>query len=319
MTATLARERTSGTPSANRSQYGGTGHQPRPTRLGAYVAAIRPATLWAAVVPVWVGTALAIADGVFAAGAALAALLGAVFIQIGTNLFNDYADFKSGADTDERLGPKRATQQGWLRPRAVLMATSACLVVASVAGIYLTWVAGWPILVVGIVSILSGLAYTGGPYPLGYKGLGDLFVFVFFGLVAVAGTYFVQAQTVSSNALIAGAALGFLCTAILVVNNLRDRHTDAKVNKNTLAVRFGARFVRWEYTLVVLAAFALTTAVAVLSGKLGWLLPLLLVPLGVSEIRAVWRTDGIALNPHLGRAARLELLFGALLGVGFLL
>lgn len=284
-----------------------------------YWQAIRPATLWAAVVPVWVGVALALERDIRAPAAAFAALLGAVAIQIGTNLFNDYADFKSGADTEERIGPKRATQQGWLSEKVVLASSGAAFAVALVAGVYLALVAGWAIFAVGVVSICCGIAYTGGPYPLAYYGLGDIFVFVFFGVVAVVGTFYVQTQALSAEALVAGSALGLLCTGILVVNNLRDRHTDRKAGKNTLAVRFGARFSRWQYAAVMGTPFALVSGVALLQQRWGWLLPLLLLPAVAYEVRAIFRTDGQALNPHLGKTAQLELLFGGLLGIGVLL
>ncbi len=287
--------------------------------LAAYWAAIRPATLWAAVVPVWVGAALALERGLHAPDAIVAALVGAMGIQIGTNLFNDYADFKSGADTEERIGPKRAVQQGWLSERAMLYATGVAFAIAFMAGLYLVVVSGWIIFSVGLLSILCGIAYTGGPYPLAYYGLGDIFVFFFFGLVAVGGTYYVQTGSLSFEVFVAGAALGLMCTGILVVNNLRDRHTDKKAGKNTLAVRLGAGFTRWEYVAVMLLPFILVSAVALLSQAWGWFLPLLLLPLVGREIRAIFTTDGAALNAHLGKTAVLELLFGLLLGIGVVL
>ena len=216
----------------------------KPSASKVWLAAIRPATLTAAVGPVAVGTGLAAADHQFSAAPALAALVGAMLIQVATNLHNDYEDFVRGADTDDRLGAPRATQRGWLNARQIITAAIAAAILAVLVGIYLVWVAGWPIVAIGLGSLLCGFAYTGGPAPLGYLGLGDLFVFIFFGVVAVTGSYYVQALTVTSSVLIASTGVGALATAILVVNNLRDRHTDKGAGKRTLAVRLGQRFGR---------------------------------------------------------------------------
>ncbi len=294
--------------------------QTAPSPLKAWMLATRPATLPAGAVPVVVATALASADGVFAAGPALAALAAAILVQIGTNLANDYYDFKKGADNEDRLGPARATQKGWLTPGQVMAGAVVVSALAGAAGLYLTWVAGWPALAIGVVSIACAFLYTGGPFPLAYHGLGDLFVLVFFGFVAVAGTYYVQALGLTPAVFLAAAPVGLIATAILVVNNLRDRNTDAAANKRTLAVRFGARAARIEYTALIAAAYlAPITAVVTGWGGLGWLLPLLSLPLAVKEIRAIWTLDGGALNPHLGGTAKLEMLFGILLSVGMLL
>ena len=291
--------------------------EPRPSTLKVWLLACRPATLLAGVTPVVVGAALALANGVFQLGPALGALLGATFIQIGTNLANDYYDFKKGADTDARLGPARAAQKGWLSPREVATGTAVALGLAFLTGLYLVSVAGWPILALGLVSIALAVGYTGGPYPLAYHGLGDLFVLVFFGYAAVAGTYYVQALTVAPEVWLAATPVGALATAILVVNNLRDRFTDAEANKRTLAVRFGATAARIEYSVLFAVAYAAPMmAVSLGWGGLGWLLPLLSLPLAMRQVRAVWQTDGAALNPHLGATARLELLVGALLAIG---
>lgn len=288
---------------------------PSPWRV--WLSAMRPATLLAAAVPVWVGTALAAADGGVRPWVAWAALCGAGCIQIGTNLFNDYADFKSGADTADRLGPARASQCGWLRPETVLRGAVVSFGLATCAGFWLLYLSGWPVVLMGVASILAGMAYTGGPYPLGYHGLGDAFVFVFFGLVAVCGTYYLQVGAVSGPCMGAAAAVGALATAILVVNNLRDRHTDAPAGKRTLAVRWGSAFARWQYAILVAGAYAATTLVfASGRGGVGWLLPLVTLPLAWQGVRRVWGTDGAALNPLLGFTARLEALFGALLGAG---
>ncbi|HYX90253.1 MAG TPA: 1,4-dihydroxy-2-naphthoate polyprenyltransferase, partial [Myxococcaceae bacterium] len=206
---------------------------PRPG-LAAWILAARPKTLAAAVMPVCVGTALAYGSGKGRAGPALAALAGALLIQIGTNLANDFFDFKKGADTGARLGPTRVTQAGLIAPEAVFTAAMLAFGAAVAVGLYLTWVAGWPILVIGLLSVASGYAYTGGPYPLGYHGLGDAFVFVFFGLVAVAGTYYAHALALTPLAVAAGVPLGALSTGLLAVNNLRDVETDARAGKRTL-------------------------------------------------------------------------------------
>lgn len=292
----------------------------RPVGWRLWLLAARPATLLAAFVPVLVGTALAAADQAARYDVALAALLGAVAIQIGTNFFNDYADFKSGADTAARLGPTRVTQRGWVTPKQVVGASIGAFAAATACGVYLLWAAGWPVVAIGLLSIAAGVAYTGGPYPLGYRGLGDVFVFVFFGLVAVCATYYLQALRLSSACVGAAAAIGALSTAIIVVNNLRDRHTDAPAGKRTLAVRFGAAFARSEYAALLALAYVLPCAIWWLGwGGAGWLLPLASLPLAWRATRAIRRLDGAALNPWLGRTARLEAVFGVLLAIGVLL
>jgi 1,4-dihydroxy-2-naphthoate octaprenyltransferase len=260
---------------------------------------------------------VALQAGVFSAGPALAAGVGALWIQVGCNLANDFFDFARGADTAERLGPARATQQGWLTPKQVAWGAGAALFLAMLVGTYLVAVGGWPILWVGIASLVSAVAYTGGPFPLGYHGLGDLFVLVFFGFVAVCGTVWVQGLVVPTTALYAALPVGTLATAILVVNNLRDRHTDAVAGKRTLAVRMGPRATRLQYVLLVVAAYGvlpLGWGLGDLSP--GWMLPFLCLPLAWREIRGVLMHDGAALNAHLAGTARLELVFGLLLALG---
>ena len=208
------------------------------TRTQAWILATRPRTLSAAAAPVVAGSGFAAADGVFALLPALAAMVGALLIQIATNLANDYYDFVKGGDTGDRLGPVRVTQAGILPPEAVFRGMVITLALATLTGVYLAWVAGWPVIAVGLASMLMGVCYTGGPYPLSYHGLGDVFVFVFFGPVATAATYYVQAQVWSPGAIMAGAGLGAFSTAMLVVNNLRDRETDGAAGKRTLAVRY---------------------------------------------------------------------------------
>ena len=207
--------------------------------LQVWLSAIRPKTLGAAVSPILIGTTMAFADGKGHALAALAALLGALLIQIGTNFSNDYYDYIKGADTEERLGPVRVTQSGQVRPKTMLRNFVMVFGLATLVGIYLVFRGGWPVVIIGILSIASGILYTGGPWPLGYLGLGDLFVLIFFGPVAVAGTFYVQALEITPVVIFAGLGPGLLATALLAVNNLRDEPTDKKVGKLTLAVRFG--------------------------------------------------------------------------------
>ncbi len=291
-----------------------------PSALKAWLSAARPKTLTVSVAPVAVATALAHAQGAARPLAALVALLGALLIQVGTNLHNDAADFRRGADDEDRIGPARATQQGWLTEGQVQGAAYAAFALSALLGVYLVYLAGWPLLAVGLVSIACGLAYTGGPFPLAYLGVADLFVLVFFGLVATGGAYYVQALSLPPQALIAGLPLGLLATAILAVNNLRDRVGDARVGKKTLAVRFGERGARLEYTLCVLGAFAVPPiAVAAGAAPRGWLLSLVALPLGLWQVRKLWRLDGPELNPELGATGRLELVYALLLSGGALL
>jgi 1,4-dihydroxy-2-naphthoate polyprenyltransferase len=283
----------------------------------AWVLAARPATLTAAVVPVAVGTACALAVGGAHVGAALAALLGAMGIQVGTNFANDVFDYEKGADTHERLGPTRAVVSGILSPRAVRGGMVVAFGFATLCGVYLTWMAGWVVVAIGVASILSGIAYTGGPYPLGYHGLGDVFVMAFFGFVAVAGTAFVQVGAVPPVAWWAAVPVGGIATSILVVNNLRDRHTDARAGKRTLAVRLGRRGAVAEYALLLGASYVTPVLMATVGGA-RWpvLLPLLSLPWAVALVRRVATTDGAALNPLLGATARLLVLFGLPFSVG---
>lgn len=283
----------------------------------AWILCARPATLSAAAVPVLAGTAIAYAHGAFAPLPAVAALFSAFLIQIGTNFANDVFDFDKGADTAERLGPTRAVQAGLLTRVAVRNGMVACFALALVGGVYLTFVGGPVILVIGILSIASGVAYTGGPFPLGYHGLGDVFVLVFFGLVAVAGTVWVQAGHLPPVTWLAGAGVGAVATAILVVNNVRDRETDVKAGKRTLAVRFGRRFGVIEYAALWCVAYAaVVVAFALELGSALVLLPLATAPLAVSLTRRLAREEGRALNPVLASTARALVLYGGLLSAG---
>ena len=222
-------------------------------KLKYWLLAIRPKTLTASLAPVILGTALAYKDGYFSGSYLFLTFFCALLIQIGTNLCNDYCDFKKGADTPERIGPTRVTQAGLIAPNEVSAGFVLAFGLAACVGLCLVLRAGWPILLIGVASILSGIAYTAGPYALAYLGLGELFVLIFFGPVAVAGTYYIQALRFSWPACLAGIALGLLSCAILVVNNLRDLEQDKKANKKTLAVRFGRQFANFEYLFCLLA------------------------------------------------------------------
>ncbi len=291
-----------------------------PSTLQAWASAVRPKTLAAGVVPVAVGSALAAQVDSFVLLPALAALMGAVLLQIGSNLANDVFDFLNGADDENRLGPARATQRGWLSTKQMLIGTGVVFAAALLVGSYLVTVGGWPIVAIGVAGIICAVAYTGGPIPLGYRGLGDPLVFVFFGPVAVLGTYYVQVGDLSVIAAWTSASVGLLSTAILVVNNLRDRHTDEQAGKRTLAVRMGATGARGEHVALISLAYAIPTGLAAagLAG-LGLLLPWLSGPLALKRIHAVATIDGAALNAELAATAQLTAVFGALLCIGVLL
>lgn len=288
--------------------------------VSPWILASRPKTLPAASAPVIVGTALAIGDGVFRFGPALAALIAALLIQIGTNLANDVFDYQKGSDTSERTGPLRVTQAGLLTPNQVIRGMIAVFGMAFLIGLYLIWVGGWPILVIGVLSIISGIAYTGGPYPLGYNGLGDIFVFIFFGPVAVCGTYYVQALDLTWHVFAASIPMGLLATAILVVNNYRDLHTDRKAGKKTLAVRLGQTATRWEYILLVGISFLIPAGIWVLDYASYWmLLPLVTVPLAIPLIKDIHTKQGAPLNETLAGTGRLELMYGICYSAGYIL
>jgi 1,4-dihydroxy-2-naphthoate octaprenyltransferase len=285
-----------------------------------WLMAARPRTLPAAVAPVLVGTALAAADDVFHPLTFAATLIGAIFIQVGTNLSNDYSDARRGADADDRLGPVRVTAGGLVPPRQVLVATYVSFGVAVLVGCYLVAVAGPGLLLVGAASILAGVLYTGGPRPYGYEGLGEVFVFLFFGIVAVTGSYFVQTQRLIWEAFVLAVPVGLLAAAILLVNNIRDVDTDRRAGKRTLAVRLGRDRARIAYTVCVLVAFPLAL-VPWFAGDLGptLLLVLAALPLAIPVIQAVrTRTDGPSLNQALANTGLLQLSFCVLLACGLL-
>jgi len=288
-----------------------------------WLMAARPRTLPAAIAPVLVGTAAAVhwAGELPRVGAFVAALIGSIFIQIGTNLANDYSDAKRGADTADRLGPVRVTSAGLVTPQRVLTATWIAFGVAVACGIYLALVAGAVILVVGVLSIAAGVLYTGGPRPYGYAGLGEVFVFLFFGLVAVNGSYFVQLEELDALPLGLSIAVGFLATAILVVNNVRDMETDRRAGKMTLAVRMGRHNAVVLYRCLVLGAFLVLPISLVAAGASPLpLIGLLALPLAFKPMRTVTnRTDGPALNGALAGTGALLGAYSLLVSLGLLL
>jgi 1,4-dihydroxy-2-naphthoate octaprenyltransferase len=287
----------------------------------AWILAARPKTLPAAVAPVIVGVGLAAADGVFSPLPAVAALTVSLLIQIGTNLANDYFDYVKGADKGERRGPTRAAQSGLISLDQLQVGIVLTFAASALVGLYLAIVGGWPLLAVGIAALVSAVAYTGGPFPIGYHGLGDLFVFLFFGLTAVCGTYYVQALSLTPAVLLAATAVGTLTVAILVVNNLRDMDTDAKAGKRTLAVLIGTQATRLEYVVLLAVAYAVPFLFWLLEWSSAWvLLPWLTVPLAARLVRAVWgSTGGSVLNQTLAGTARLDLALSALFALGLVL
>ena len=291
----------------------------RPGSLRAWVLAARPPTLTAAFVPVLVGTAVAQATSGLRVGPALAALFGAFMLQITSNFANDVFDHEKGADTHERLGPTRAVQAGLLTGAQVRAGMVTTIGLAILAGLYLIWVAGWPVVVIGVCSVLAAVAYTGGPYPLGYHGLGDVFVMIFFGFVAVCGTVFVQTGAVPALAWLASAPVGAIATSVLVVNNVRDRETDVKAGKRTLAVRWGRRAGVIEYCTLLAVAYA-TPVVAVLGlHRSAWvMLPLATAPIAIRLTRTLATVEGRPLNACLAGTAKLLLAYGVLFAAGLL-
>jgi 1,4-dihydroxy-2-naphthoate octaprenyltransferase len=294
--------------------------------LGVWIQAARPKTLPAAVAPVVVGIALAVEAGAFHVGAAACALLGALFIQIGTNYANDYHDFVQGADTTDRKGPMRVTAAGLVTPAATRNAAIVAFTLAVAAGTYLMIRGGWPIVAIGVASLLCGWLYTAGRYSLAYLGIADLFVLVFFGPVAVAGTFWVQAVGSETAALwpvaaVAGLGPGFLAVAILLVNNLRDIDEDRTANKRTLVVRFGRRVGTTLYAACVSGAVVVPAALALWLGGYVWILAASLVAslVGRPLVRRLRRTAPADLNPMLGATARLLLVYSVVFALGWVL
>jgi 1,4-dihydroxy-2-naphthoate octaprenyltransferase len=269
-------------------------------------------------VPVAVGTSVAFRDGAREPLVALAALVGAIALQVGANFANDLSDFRRGADNASRLGPPRATQLGLLTQRQVTGGIAGAFAVATLAGLYLVSVGGWPIIAIGLASMVAAITYTGGPWPFGYRGLGELFVFVFFGVVAVCGTYYVQTGEVNGHVIGASIPVALTVTAILVVNNVRDLDTDRLAGKHTLAVYLGRRLARTEFVAVLAAAYLAAGSLWLLGDYSGWVfLSWASVPAAFVPVAAVLaRTDGPSLNEALRSTARLHLLFGVLLAIG---
>lgn len=288
-----------------------------PSALYAFALAARPRTLPAAVAPVCVGAAIAASQGRFRPAAVAAALAVSLLLQVAANFANDLFDFERGADTDARVGPARAVQSGWITPARMRLAVVATLAAATVPGLHLVAIGGWPIAAAGVFAIAAALAYTGGPLPFGYLGLGELGVFVFFGVVAVCGTYFVQAGGVTFVVFAASLAVGALASAILVVNNLRDVDTDRAAGKRTLAVRLGRRAARAEYAAMIAFAYGVPIALVVVrASSAAALAPLVSLPWAILMVLDVMRARGDALNPLLASTAKLELAFCALFALG---
>ena len=286
----------------------------------AWGLAIRPRTLPAAAAGVLMGGALAWRDGFFRLDATLVCLFAALLLQIGSNLANDVFDFERGTDTPERLGPTRVTQAGLLTSSQVKFGMAVVFVLSALMGFYLIWLGGWVILAIGIAAIISAIAYTGGPFPLGYYGLGDVFVFIFFGLASVAGTYYVQAGDVSSAAWWMTLPPGLIITAILVVNNLRDLENDRKAGKYTLAVMFGEQFAKAEYLTCIFAAY-LILPVAAWFGLIPWLslIAWASLPIAFRAARTVFTQKGRPLNAALAGTGQAAFMFSLLFWVGLAL
>ena len=294
--------------------------QEQPHGWRAWWLAARPHTLTVAIAPVLVGTAVALADGVARPIPALAALVGALLITIGTNLANDLSDHQRGADGPDRTGPPRAMQMGWLSSEEMRAGIAVVFGAAALIGLYLVAVGGWPVALAGVLSIAAGIAYTGGPFPFGYRGLGDPAVFVFFGLVAVGGTYYVQAGTLAPGVIGAAVPVGCLATAILVANNVRDLETDRRAGKRTLAVQLGPRLARQEYALLVGVAYAFLPLLWALGAPASAGIAALTLPRALRLVRRVRSSEaGAELNETLAATARLQLAFSGLLSIGWLL
>jgi len=288
--------------------------------MNQWILAARPKTLPAAISPVILGTALSYHDGIFHSFILLMTLLAAVLIQIGANFANDVYDFQKGTDRDDRLGPKRATQSGLITPEKMKQAMWRIFALAIFVGFYLAWMGGWPIVFIGLASIAAGIAYTGGPYPLGYHGWGDVFVFIFFGLIAVPGSYYLQTGIITSTSLWLGAALGMLSTAILVVNNIRDMETDIVTGKKTLAVRWGKSFSHIEFSILVIIPFIIPLCMWWNTRyNMSLLITLFALPIAVHLIIQLISKTGRELNKVLAGTARFLFIFTILFSLGLIL
>ena len=287
--------------------------------MNNWILASRLRTLPAAISPVLVGVSLAIHDGEFKPFIAFMTLLAAVLIQIGANFANDVYDFLKGSDREDRLGPTRATQSGLISPENMKKGMCLVFAMAICVGFYLASIGGWPIVWIGLASIASAIAYTGGPYPLGYHGWGDVFVFIFFGIIAVPGTYYLQSGIVSYDSILLGIPLGALSTAILIVNNLRDADTDIKSDKRTLAVRLGKPFVKIEYIVMMVIAFATPIYILQFWDEFSLYIILFLLPISIQHIQSLYTKTGEALNEVLVDTAKFLFHFSLLLSIGLIL
>jgi len=304
---------------ANPNLKNSPGFHDNPEMKNWFLAA-RPKTLPAAISPVILGSALAYHDGYFHFFICAMTLLAAVLIQVGTNFANDVYDFQKGSDREDRLGPTRATQSGLISPEKMKKAMWLIFALSICVGLYLAFIGGWPIVIIGLSSIAAGIAYTGGPFPLGYHGFGDVFVFIFFGLIAVPGTYFLQSGTVNALSLYMGTAMGMLSTAILVVNNLRDLDTDKLSGKKTLAVQFGKTFSKIQYNTLILIPFLLPLYVWWnVENKLSLLITLFALPIALHLIKQVYSLTGSDLNLVLARTACFMFIFTLLFSTGLII
>jgi len=287
--------------------------------MNSWILASRPKTLPAAISPVIVGVSLAVHDSEFHLLTAFMTLIAAILIQIGANFANDVYDFLKGSDREDRLGPIRATQSGLISPENMKKGMWLVFTLAICVGFYLASIGGWPIVWIGLISIASGIAYTGGPYPLGYHGWGDVFVFIFFGIIAVPGTYYLQTGFVSDYSILFGIPLGALSTTILIVNNLRDADTDVKSGKRTLAVRFGKSFVKMEYIVMMILAFAIPIYILQLWDEFSLYIILFLIPISIRHIQSLYSETGESLNLVLVNTAKFLFHFSMLLSIGLIL
>lgn len=294
-----------------------------PARLSnsqIWFLAARPKTLPAAAASVVLASSLAYKDGSFSLFPALAAFCISILLQVGANFANDLFDFQKGADTEQRLGPTRVTQAGLLTPDQIKIGMIIVFAISIFFGLYLTWIAGWTVVLIGISAILAAIAYTGGPFPYGYHALGDLFVFIFFGLIAVCGTYFVQSLEISMPSIWAGCAMGSLITNILVVNNLRDVDTDRKASKITLAVRVGKKYTRLEYIFFLFISYTMPLILTINDKSYsGSLLTWISLPIGIRLVLDLFKLKEGALNNTLAGTAQLSLIYAVLFSAGILL
>jgi 1,4-dihydroxy-2-naphthoate polyprenyltransferase len=286
-----------------------------------WIMAARPKTLTAAFVPVFIATILAKKDlGTVNWELSIYAFFAAVFVQLGTNLINDALDFKKGADTEKRIGPVRVTQSGLLSYEQVMAGGMMCFAAALLFGLPLMLAGGWPLTIILLISVLCGYLYTGGPFPLAYTGLGDLFVLIFFGFVATCSVYFVQTGYVAVQAILAGAQVGLFATVLIAINNMRDVVGDAKANKRTLPVRFGIPFAKLEVTMLLGLAFLINLYWFYRGDQWAGLLPFAAAPIAVILLKGIWEhPPGRVYNSFLGQAALLHILVGLLLGIGLIL